>query len=129
MRKIIIALSVFLCSCATIIKGTAPEPIALTSSQGEVNIKITNSDDVVVYEGKTPLVVNLEAGKKDSCQAEYYTVFASKEGYEDYQTQIDALSYKGVFFQGIIGELIDNCTGAAFYLEKRDYTINMTPLL
>ncbi len=137
MKKLLILCTVIgilplMLGCATIMRDNI-EPITLNSSPTKVNIRIVDKNGVTVFEGQTPTTINLKTSSSGYFNPQHYTVYAHKEGYEDYQTRIDyhisGWYWGNIIFGGLIGILIiDPISGDMYYLEKDDPHINMTPI-
>ena len=118
--------------CATIMRDNI-ETITLNSIPSTVDIKIVDKKGLTVFEGQTPTTINLKTSADGYFNPQYYTVYAYKKGYENYQTRIDyhisGWYWGNIIFGGLIGILlIDPLTGDMFYLEQDDHLINMLPI-
>ncbi len=118
--------------CATIMRDNM-EPITLNASPANVDIKIIDRNGLTVFEGQTPTTINLKTSDDGYFNPQYYTVYAHKDGYEDYQTRIDyhisGWYWANIIFGGLIGLLIiDPISGDMYYLEQDDALMNMTPI-
>jgi len=137
MRKIFkfLMLGLFfggLCSCATIMKdGTQLVPV--NSNEEKVDIKVTNKEGFVVFQGQTPTTLNLKTAVDGGYfSPEQYKIVASKEGFKTETAVIDwyvSAWYPGnIIFGGLIGLLIvDPISGDMYCLDDKVY-LNMTPI-
>ena len=117
--------------CATIMRDNV-DSITLNSSPSKIDIKIVDKDGITVFEGQTPTTVNLKTSADGYFNPQYYTVYAYKDGYEDYQTRIDnhvsGWYWANIIFGGLIGLLIiDPNAGDMYYLEQDNPHINLIP--
>ena len=76
--------------------------------------------------------INLKTSADGYFNPQHYTVYARKDGYEDYQTHIDyhvsGWYWANIIFGGLLGLLIiDPISGDMYYLEADDPHINLTP--
>mgnify|MGYP005968276799 FL=1 len=122
----------FLSSCATVMRDNT-QTISIKSSVEEVDIKITNKDGEVVFEGQTPTTITLKTAISGGYfNPEKYTVTASKDGFKTQTTIIDwhvsGWYWAGNFvIGGLIGYLIiDPITGDMYYLDE-EVNLNMSP--
>jgi hypothetical protein len=107
--------------CATIVSKSI-YPVNINSNPEGATIIIKNKTGTVVYQGKTPTTVSLQAGA-GFFQGENYTVEFSKEGYGPQTAQIKRgvdgwYIFGNIFIGGLLGWLIiDPATGAMWTLE------------
>ena len=123
-RQMKLALCVALISgglsgCASILSSRS-YPVSIQSSPADASFTITNSNGVVIHNGKTPTTVTLEAGA-GFFQAQNYTITYKKDGYQSQTTTlkpgIDGWYIGNILFGGIIGILVvDPATGAMWKL-------------
>lgn len=109
-------------SCASIV-STSKYPISLHSNPTSVDVVIMNQKKQLVYEGKTPTVVELKSGTGYFKAASYQVTF-KKEGFETrtfpINSDIDMWYYANFFLGGLIGMLIvDPITGAMYKLQPQ----------
>ena len=121
-----------LSNCATIMRDNV-EPITLNASPTKVDIKIVDKNGITVFEGQTPTTINLKTSADGYFNPQHYTVYARKDGYEDYQTHIDyhvsGWYWANIIFGGLIGMLIiDPISGDMYYLEQDNPMIHLATL-
>ena len=127
---LLVTIAVAFTGCATIVSdGTYP--VSITSSPNEATITIKNRANIAVYSGKTPAIVNLEAGD-GFFQKANYTVTFSKKGFEDsiytLTSSLDGWYWGNLFLGGIIGMVIvDPATGAMWKLDPH-VSVDLLPV-
>ena len=115
--------------CASII-SKSNYPVNITSQPSGADITIVNKKGRVVYEGKTPTVVDLKAGA-GWFQGQDYVVKFNKDGYETQTAQIEQkldnwYLFGNIALGGLIGwVIVDPITGAMWVLE--DVNVNLQP--
>lgn len=115
--------------CASIV-SKSNYPVNITSQPSDADITIVNKKGRVVYEGKTPTIVDLKAGA-GFFQGQDYVVTFNKDGYETQTAQIERkldnwYLFGNIAVGGFIGWLIvDPITGAMWVLE--DVNVNLQP--
>lgn len=126
MKKISAVLMLFiilaLCSCATIMNDKKHD-VFINSNTG-INIKVFNKKEFLVYDGKAPVVLTLNASES-KFSPEEYTVVAYKDGYQTRTGKISAHFSGWVFvnlllfppFGTIIGGVTDFISGKIYYLD------------
>jgi hypothetical protein len=115
-----IVLLVALSGCATIV-SKSKYPVTISSTPSDAKVTIKDKNNVLVYEGQTPAVVNLEAGS-GFFQKACYTITFSKSGYNDsiysLTSSIDGWYWGNILIGGILGMvIIDPATGAMWKLD------------
>ena len=122
MKKLILAFTVLLTSCATIIRDSN-QVVPVQANVDDVDIEITNSDGAVVYTGKTPTTVWLKTSKRGYFSPETYHVKASKNGYTTQYTVIDWHISNWYWFGNLVFGflagwfIVDPLTGKMYYLD------------
>lgn len=115
-----VVMLVSLTSCASIVSSDK-YPVTITSDPNEAKITITDSNNRVVYQGKTPAIVTLDASngffKKGS-----YSIKFEKAGFEDsvytLTSTIDGWYWGNLLMGGVLGMvIIDPLTGAMWKLD------------
>ncbi len=114
--------SMLLCSsCATILSKST-YPLSVSTHPSGSDIKVSNQKGQVVFEGKTPAEVNLEAGSGFFRRA-MYTVQISQEGYEPKEIPIrctlDRWYLGNLLFNPVGLFIVDPLTGAMWKLDER----------
>jgi len=115
--------------CASIV-SESNYAVNVTSQPDGADITIINKEGRVVYEGKTPTVVDLRAGAGWFRKQDYVVTF-SKDGYETQTAQIEVGLDKWYIFGniavgGLVGWfIVDPMTGAMWVLE--DVNVNLRP--
>ena len=117
---IVILLSVFCCSCASIINGSRQYvPITSTPTGAKV---IMNEKEF----GTTPMRINMKRGTK-----EHY-VKLELDGYEPYQAflvrKVDAWIIENILFGGLIGLGIDALSGGMYHLTPDNVNAQLKPI-
>ena len=115
-----IVMLVSLTSCATV-ASDSKYPVTITSNPNEAKITIADNNNRVVYEGKTPAVVSLEASN-GFFQKASYTIRFEKEGFDDslytLTSTLDGWYWGNLLIGGVIGMvIIDPLTGAMWKLD------------
>ena len=128
MKKLLFGSLLLLSSCCTIV-DSPNEPIVFNSNIDQANIKITNSQNQVVYSGQTPTTLTLNK-KAGYFSGETYRIQASKKGYvsTDYllDTRLNGWYWANILFGGLIGMLIvDPATGAMWTFEDNNVFVNL----
>lgn len=118
-----------LTACASIVSDSS-YPVSITSSPSGASFEIINKRGAIVFSGKTPQVVTLEAGA-GYFSGERYTIKFQKPGYEDriitLKSRVDGWYLGNFLFGGPLGLfIIDPATGAMFKLPSSAFT-NLTP--
>lgn len=125
IRKVIALLTVCIfiaTGCASIV-SKSQYPVTFSSQPDQAGISIVDETGKVIYKGKTPTTVTLEAGA-GFFRGKNYTVIFSKEDYPNHTAEIkrsvDGWYILGnLIFGGLIGLLIvDPATGAMWTLEN-----------
>ena len=117
---LLITVSVFLSSCATIF-GRSSYPVAIDTNPPGVDVSITDKKGREVYKGKSPATVVLKSSAGYFSKAEYQ-VRLSSVGYAE---QVVPVNYKingwyfgNVLVGGLLGMLVvDPATGAMWKLD------------
>ena len=120
---VIIAISAFLSSCASIVSRTK-WPLAVDSKPEGVHVSITNRSGKEVFAGKTPIVTTLKSGS-GFFSKESYTVALTYKGTEtrkiNVECKLNGWYFGNLLIGGLIGLLIvDPATGAMYRLESKD---------
>jgi hypothetical protein len=120
---VIIAISAFLSSCASIVSRTK-WPLAVDSKPEGVHVSITNRSGREVFVGKTPVVTTLKSGS-GFFGKESYTVALTYKGTEtrkiNVECKLNGWYFGNLLIGGLIGMLIvDPATGAMYRLESKD---------
>lgn len=125
MKKIallflVITIIAFLTSCATIFSDSA-YPVTITSDPNEAQITITDISNRIVYQGKTPATVSLEASN-GFFQKGSYTIKFEKAGFDTsvytLTSTIDGWYWGNLLVGGVLGMIIiDPLTGAMWKLD------------
>ncbi len=115
-----IVMLVSLASCATV-ASESRYPVKITSNPDKAKITITDTNNRVVYQGKTPAVVTLEASN-GFFQKASYTIRFEKEGFDDsiymLTSTLDDWYWGNVLIGGVLGMvIIDPLTGAMWELD------------
>lgn len=130
LAVILVLISSFLVSCATIMGKGAPETLNIRSAPDQAIVVITDESGVKIFEGKTPTTLPLEK-KKGYFSGKKYSVTISKEGFDDHTVTVDTKAngwYIGgnILFGGLIGWLIvDPATGAMWSLDTNEINVTM----
>ena len=116
--SLLIALSVIIIGCASIISGTSQK---VTFNSVPSGARVTTDTGLTLI---TPSTATLPKGRSISVKCE-------QEGYES-QTQIIGASFDAWFlgnllFGGIIGMIIDGTNGAMMKLDRDNMNFNLTP--
>lgn len=106
-------------SCASIVTRSR-YPVDFNSSPQGAHLTIENRAGIVVFEGQTPVTVELPASAGYMLR-EMYTVTYRQPGQEPVRTYIDAnidgWYFGNIFFGGLVGMLlVDPLTGAMYKL-------------
>ena len=124
----LVAVCLVACSgCASIISKSS-YPVSIKSEPSGADIAIANRKGEVVYEGKTPTVVELKAGA-GWFKGQDYVVTFKKIGYETQTAQIKQgldpwYLFGNILFGGLIGwVIVDPITGAMWTLEDLNVTL------
>jgi uncharacterized protein YceK len=130
MKKIPLMLMslVLMSSCATIVSRSS-YPVTISSNPSNAHFKITDQDNVVVYEGTTPQTVRLDASSGYFKKASYAINF-SMPGYVDTTTvvrsKLDGWYIGNFVFGGLIGWLgVDPLTGAMYSIPYRNIFVSL----
>jgi len=120
---VIIAISAFLSSCASIVSRTK-WPLLVDSKPEGVHVSITNRSGKEVFAGKTPVVTTLKSGS-GFFSKESYTVALNYKGAEtrkiNVECKLNGWYFGNLLIGGLIGLLIvDPATGAMYRLESKD---------
>ena len=125
MKNILAIVSIFVfcilfSSCASMFTKTS-YPVTINSDPNGAKISIENRKGEIVYSGKTPAIVNLNASSK-YMSGERFTVTLTKPGYEEQKihinSEIESVYWGNIFFGGLIGMLvIDPLSGAMYKLD------------
>lgn len=115
-----VVMLVSLTSCATIVSDSK-YPVTITSDPNEAKITITDTNNRVVYQGKTPTVVSLEADNGFFKKASY-TIKFEKAGFDDsiytLSSTLDGWYWGNLLIGGVLGMvIIDPLTGAMWKLD------------
>ncbi len=118
----IIAFSILLCSCATIVSDSSYS-IPINSTPQGTKIRIIDGDGIEVYNGLTPAHVTLDASSSYFSPANYMVHF-SHAGYVDrvinISATIDGWYFGNFLFGGFIGLLlVDPLTGAMWKINTK----------
>lgn len=88
-----------------------------------------SSEGQILFSGKTPISVDLNAGDGYFRSAQYVITF-EKEGYQtakrNIKSTIDGWYFGNILFGGFIGLLIDPATGAMWKIDQ-DVYIELLP--
>ncbi len=124
---ILMASSLYLTGCATIISGTN-QSIDVISEPDGADFKLeqlTVSGPILLKEGKTPSTVSLH--RKDF----YFLLTLTKTGYETAEIPIE-VNYNGnpmvlgnLIIGGLIGVMIDAASGAQWSLDPDEVKVNL----
>ncbi len=111
---------VSLTSCASIVSDST-YPVSITSKPNEAKITISDSNNRIVYQGKTPALVSLEASTGFFQKASYIIRF-EKEGFDDslytLTSKVDGWYWGNLLIGGVLGMvIIDPLTGAMWKLD------------
>lgn len=114
LASALVAATVMLSGCATIIKGSRQEVnFASTPSEAEFTI-LDNKTGQAVHTGVTPQIVTLKRKKS-------YTVRFEKSGFKTREIPIskgvNGWIFGNVVFGGLIGIIIDSANGSVFALK------------
>jgi hypothetical protein len=125
----LVTVVVVLTGCATLFSQST-YPVSITSNPEKAKITITNMQNVVIYQGVAPAVVNLTAGDGFFKAASYIVTF-SKPGYDDsiynLKSNLDGWFWGNLLLGGVVGMLIvDPATGAMWKLDPH-VSVNMIP--
>ena len=120
---VIIAISAFLSSCASIVSRTK-WPLAVDSKPEGVHVSITNRSGKEVFAGKTPVATTLKSGS-GFFGKESYTVALTYKGTEtrkiNVECKLNGWYFGNLLIGGLIGMLVvDPATGAMYRLESKD---------
>jgi len=112
--------------CATIVSKSS-YPVNITSTPAGAEIEIKTSDGKVVFTGKTPTQVVLEAGKGYFSGEDYTVTFNGKQTAQ-IERGLDGWYLVGnLFFGAVIGWLIiDPATGAMWTLSDLHVNLDST---
>jgi hypothetical protein len=113
-------LVLFSTSCATIVSKSR-YPVMVTSSPERANVVITNKKGITIYEGTTPVTMDLKAGSGFFSKARYQ-VTLSLDGYDTrtlpIEYKLDGWYFGNLLFGGLLGLLIiDPATGAMYKID------------
>ena len=122
-----IVLAVCITGCASIVSKSI-YPVSINSTPS-AKIEVTNSSGQVVFEGQTPVSVELESGKK-FFKRESYKVKFSQDGYDSQTVPIyfkmDGWYWANLIIGGVIGMLIvDPATGAMYKLDTEFVNVTL----
>jgi len=111
-----------LSGCATIVSKSS-YPIAIKTVPADANFTIVDSRGRSVHNGKTPTVINLEAGESFFRRGRY-TILFEREGYEGdvfpVHARLDGWYFGNIIFGGLVGMLIiDPATGAMYTIDTK----------
>ena len=126
-------IGIFATGCASVI-SKKDYNIAINTAPSNAEVSIIDEDGIIVYKGKSPTNITLEAGGP-YFKAYDYTVTVEKEGYDkqiiQLNSSIDPWYFANILFggAGIIGGglIIDPLTGSmwklpdnrSFFLQKK----------
>lgn len=121
-----------LSGCATILGGGGSQSVRIDTDPSQADIRVVNASGAQVFQGQTPIVVNLKRGD-GFFQKGVYTVEARKEGYALTTGQIvptiNPWYFGNIVLGGIIGMLIiDPATGAMYRFDDDYQTISLDAL-
>jgi hypothetical protein len=109
--------------CASIVKGSGPQSISITSKPADAKVRIVDvNTGAEIQTGTTPMTIALKKSN-GFFQGAHYKVQVAKDGFEDRELALDARAngwyIAGNFvFGGFIGWLIvDPATGAMWTLD------------
>lgn len=117
--------------CASIVSESVYS-VNITSQPDDADITIVNKEGRVVYEGKTPALVDLRAGAGWFRKQDYVVTF-NKDGYETQTAQIEQkydkwYLYGNILVGGVVGWfIVDPITGAMWVLEDVDVNLQPNP--
>lgn len=113
--------TVFIISCATIIKGTSQD-ISINSSPTKASVVIKTTGGVETFTGTTPTTAKLSKKKE-------YVVTISLEGYKETTVQItqsfEAWTIGNILCGGVLGLVIDAVDGAMWKLEPEQIMVSL----
>jgi hypothetical protein len=125
----VIAASLIITGCATIL-GKSRYPVTLNSTPNVANVLITNKKGDTVFNGKTPAIVNLKAGKAYFKKEDYLITFSAdgfKEKKYTIKSTINGFYFGNILIGGAIGMLIiDPLSGKMWSLPASQTNINAT---
>ena len=132
---LLLVATLLLSGCASIVSGSKPNFVSLTSSPTGASFTINNQQGRVIHTGTTPAYLPLKASDGFFDRADY-TITMSKKGYAEKTTMLSASLdgwYLGgnllLFGAGLLGWLIiDPATGAMWTLENETVTVSLQPL-
>ncbi len=115
-----VVMLVSLTSCATVVSDSK-YPVTITSNPNEAIITIADINNRVIYQGKTPAVVSLEASN-GFFQKASYTIKFEKAGFDDsiytLTSTLDGWYWGNLLIGGVLGMvIIDPLTGAMWKLD------------
>lgn len=118
-------------SCASIV-SMSTYPIGIISNPEEANVIVKKRNGDVIYSGKTPAYVKLNASGGYFVPAKYFVTF-EKEGYQSITAPInfmvDGWYWGNIFFGGPLGMLIiDPLTGAMYKPRYNTLNTDLSPL-
>lgn len=125
-------IGISLSGCATIMGNGKQSRVIIKSNPENAKVKITNSDNQLVYEGTTPAFVSL---KKSAgyFSGQTYTMTFSKKGYLKY-VATDGMKVNGwswyiegnLIFGGVIGWfIVDPLTGAMWSVNQHHIFVSL----
>jgi len=118
--------ALLLSGCASIVSKSS-YPVTLDSSPSGAELKITDSNGTVMYEGSGPTTIALNSGD-GYFKSAAYTVEAAMDGKTssaELRATADAWYFGNIIFGGLIGILIvDPATGAMYQLPK-SFTVTL----
>jgi hypothetical protein len=121
--SVLIAGSVFLASCASIVEGT-DQTLAIKTDPTEAECTLTQEGNMVGKIDKTPGVLTLDKSKED------LIVECSKDGHFKEITSVsssfEGMTFGNIIFGGIIGVGIDAASGAMNHYPE-EVTVLLTP--
>lgn len=124
MKKItiIFLMGFILVSCSTIVKDSTQD-IVINTYPDKANIKIKNSQGMIIKDTKTPDVITLKRSDGSYFGAEHYQVEISKDGYTSKKYTIEShvnnwYLFGNILFGGLIGWfIVDPATGRMYDLK------------
>lgn len=123
--------AILMSSCATIVTKSRYD-VRICSEPTRADIVIRTLTGRLIYEGKTPATVKLDAGQGYFDEAKY-KITVSKEGYEPYEynirARLDNWYFGNFLFGGFIGFVaVDPATGAMWKIEETHLDFVLAPL-